>query len=287
MVQTAHFESLYQRDGIQVGSWSCRPEHAGLSHEEWTPRYEVVFTRSGSFMKHVGRESTFANPNHVVFFNPGEAYRVSHPVAGGDECTVFLVTHSAMEELLSGCSCRLGKGAPRFAPQALADADSYYLHRLAFRGLKDAAVRFDSLAAEEITARLLQHVIPKGLGGADVTNGDGPPRALRHQRKAVESVKSLLADRFIDRLTLTDVAGATFYSKYHLARIFRREVGLSIHRYLSRLRLKAALERIMERDIDLSKLALELGFSSHSHFSQAFRREFGVTPSKARERASS
>jgi len=47
--------------------------------------------------------------------------------------------------------------------------------------------------------------------------------------------------------------------------------------------LRAALERLPENDRDLSMLALELGFSSHSHFTASFTREFGVPPSALKD----
>jgi AraC-like DNA-binding protein len=58
-----------------------------------------------------------------------------------------------------------------------------------------------------------------------------------------------------------------------------------LYRYLTRLRLRAALERLADGARDLTALALELGFSSHSHFADAFRREFGRTPSDVRNGA--
>lgn len=60
--------------------------------------------------------------------------------------------------------------------------------------------------------------------------------------------------------------------------------GTTIHDYLRRQRLRAALEPLAETSTDLARLALDLGFSSHSHFTGAFRREFGRTPSPARDR---
>jgi AraC-like DNA-binding protein len=48
------------------------------------------------------------------------------------------------------------------------------------------------------------------------------------------------------------------------------------------LRLARALVELPHAD-DLSTLALEVGFSSHSHFSAAFRRAFGCTPSQFRQ----
>ena len=50
---------------------------------------------------------------------------------------------------------------------------------------------------------------------------------------------------------------------------------MPIHRYLNRLRLRTALEYLGDSMADLSDTALSLGFSSHSHFTESFRREFG------------
>ena len=58
---------------------------------------------------------------------------------------------------------------------------------------------------------------------------------------------------------------------------------MSMHQYRSRLRLRTALERIHEGASDLTRLALELGYSSHSHITEAFRRAFGLVPSACRQ----
>jgi AraC family transcriptional regulator len=68
----------------------------------------------------------------------------------------------------------------------------------------------------------------------------------------------------------------------HFARMFRRHTGASLHRHLLRLRLRAALERIVATLDDLAAVALDVGFASHSHFTDAFRREFGRAPSEVR-----
>jgi AraC-like DNA-binding protein len=71
-------------------------------------------------------------------------------------------------------------------------------------------------------------------------------------------------------------------SPFHLARVFHERAGVPVHRYLTRLRLRAALDRLMGGADDLTALALDLGFSSHSHFTDAFRTEFGRPPSAVR-----
>ena len=70
---------------------------------------------------------------------------------------------------------------------------------------------------------------------------------------------------------------------FHLAGVFKSRTGVSLHAYRNQLRLRAALERMHNRGVDLVEIALDLGFSSHSHFTETFRRHFGATPSLIRE----
>jgi AraC-like DNA-binding protein len=70
---------------------------------------------------------------------------------------------------------------------------------------------------------------------------------------------------------------------FHLARTFKARTGFSLHGYRNQLRLRAALERLRDPKAALIDIALDLGFSSHSHFTETFRRNFGKTPSAVRE----
>jgi AraC family transcriptional regulator len=75
-----------------------------------------------------------------------------------------------------------------------------------------------------------------------------------------------------------EIAREVGLSPFHLARLFRRHTGFSLHGYRTRIRLLQALDRIEEARGALTDLALELGFSSQSHLTDAFRRAFGVPP---------
>ena len=72
---------------------------------------------------------------------------------------------------------------------------------------------------------------------------------------------------------------------FRLCRSFRAATGTTIHRYLTHVRLQRALGRLAEGAQDLTDLAFELGFSSHSHFTAVFRRSLGVTPEAVRRSA--
>jgi AraC-like DNA-binding protein len=63
--------------------------------------------------------------------------------------------------------------------------------------------------------------------------------------------------------------------------VFQQVEGLPLYRYQLRLRLARALH-LLGRYEDLSRLGLHLGFSSHSHFTAAFRQLYGHTPADFR-----
>ena len=99
----------------------------------------------------------------------------------------------------------------------------------------------------------------------------------------VAKVKELLATTG-ELLSLSQIARAIGASPAYLTDLFHRIEGMPIYRYQTRLRLARALGQLPHAE-DITQLALELGFSSHSHFSSAFRSTFGMTPSAYRQSA--
>ena len=98
----------------------------------------------------------------------------------------------------------------------------------------------------------------------------------------VEAAKQRIASNLERNVTLRELARAMCCNPSRLCRAFRRATGQTITSYRHALRMQVALERLRESEIDLTELALELGYSSHSHFTCMFRRHLGVTPSEVR-----
>jgi AraC-like DNA-binding protein len=275
--------AIYQSPLVSVHDYCCRPHGPDGRREEHSREHGVVFVRSGVFEKHVGRESVVADPNAVLFFNAGQAYRVTHPVAGGDRCTVFRVRPDVLAEMLRAFNPAAADGAAPFAHlSGPCDSNTYLaMHKLA-RGLERGHA-VDPLAVDEMALRLTAGAIEN----AHRVRGERPDQGRAETRRAhadwAEHAKLVLARHFRERLSIDDVASEVHCSPYHLCRIFRRHAGTSIHQYVTRLRLRAALDRLMDGPPDLTRLALDTGFASHSHFTTAFAREFGATPSQIRD----
>jgi len=112
-----------------------------------------------------------------------------------------------------------------------------------------------------------------------------PRRALTARRRAegAERMKELLGARLHESLTLDAVAREAGLSTFHACRIFRTHTGRSVHGYLTELRMRRAMLVMSGGGVKLTHVAFEHGFSSHAHFTDAFRQWAGVPPSAWRD----
>jgi AraC-like DNA-binding protein len=252
-------ETLFRGRSVTLRHVVCRHGRGGPGEEEWSEEPGIGFPCAGVFRRHVRRQEVLADAGTAVFFHGDEPYRISHPVDGGDATTVLGFSRRAMEE--AG-----GFPAQAFAVSSPTFALVQRLRRLAKEGEgRDLEIEESALAILDAAARA----------------GSAPGAPPRWSRRA-DAVREVLAARLGERVTLDLLAREVAVSPFHLARGFRQVVGLPIHRYLNRLRLRVALARLTGTGGDLLPVALDCGFSSHAHFTDAFRAEFGAPPSRFR-----
>ncbi len=276
---------VYESPTASVGDVRCRAHDPGRGGEEASIRHTIVFPRAGVFVRHVRGETVVGDANQVLFFQAGEPYRVSHPVGCGDRCTSIALSGGVLGELLTehdpgAMELRAGPFRHTHGPT---DPRADLRHRRLMRALADA--RGPDLATDEEIVALLDAAV---AGAYRVSPGaPSRPDTLRAHRDLTEGAKVVLAGRFRERVVLDDVARAVHSSPFHLARVFRALAGMPMHRYLTRLRLRAALEHLAGSGPkpDLSRLALSLGFYDQSHLANAFRAELGLSPSRWRREA--
>lgn len=109
-------------------------------------------------------------------------------------------------------------------------------------------------------------------------SANGAP--LREQPAAdVRRAQDLIQSCFDERLTISQVASAVGLSEYHFMRSFRRKTGMSVHGYITQIRLQAAKQRLVQ-GMTSAQTAISVGFFDQSHFTNSFRANFGITPKR-------
>jgi len=221
-----------------------------------------VFPYRGAFVRHIGSDATVADANQVLLFAPDDIHQISHPVPGGDACVVVTLSASAIAELVPTLADGATSARKRTLSAATQGLRAALLSRLALGN--STAIEAESLALA-LVGQTLQP--------------SSPPRrqSTRSKVALVDRVKLLLAGSAGQRLSLSEIGKAAGASPVYLTQVFSDLEGLPLYRYQLRLRLAQALARLPGQH-DLSALALDLGFSSHSQFSTLFRQTFGLPP---------
>lgn len=111
------------------------------------------------------------------------------------------------------------------------------------------------------------------------------PVTAAEQRSArwLRQARELLHDRFAENLSLQEIALAVGIHPAHLARTFRQQYDCTVGDYVRNLRMEQARHQLATTDTPLCDIALAVGFSDQSHFTTAFKRHFGVTPTQFRK----
>lgn len=260
---------LLETDSIAVRDVICDGACRERGEEESACRTSLVFPYRGVFVRHVGDEEVVAEPNQVLFFNRGEAYRVSHPVVGGDACLSVAMPEALLAELVPDTHCTK---VPTFAfnkQKLQIDARAQALVALLRHGLATGTA--EMLEAEALALTLVRRAVGKRNTGVRSTSYG--------RRKLADRAKLVLSSDLARRWTLGDIAVETGVSPVYLTQVFQQAEGVPLYRYQLRLRLAKALDLLANYD-DLTALGLDLGFSSHSHFSAAFRQAYGRTPAE-------
>ena len=135
--------------------------------------------------------------------------------------------------------------------------------------------------------RLMDTVSPLALEGLALELiAESCRLPLRHERKSpphwLPRARKLLHERFIENLSLENIAASVGIHPTHFARAFRRHCGCTPGEYIRQLRVEFARRQLANSNRPLSEIALDSGFSDQSHFNKVFKRVTGFTPAAYR-----
>ncbi|WP_163994785.1 helix-turn-helix transcriptional regulator [Pyxidicoccus caerfyrddinensis] len=264
------------RDGlVRVFDYRCTAEKGAPSEPEQFTSASIAVVRSGVFSFRSERGPQLLTTGFSLLANPGQQYEISHEHAGGDRCLIFRFDEATLERLVGSGP----RGASRryFARSVLpAMPRIEALGHLAEQRLDEGGV---TLGLEELGLALAANVSAQ-LGRA--------PRGevTRDSRAARDSVYAALAQiehASKDELRLGDLARVAGLSPYHFLRVFKRETGVTPHRFLMQVRVRRAVELLRDTDRPVTEIAYDVGFGDLSNFINTFRRELGCSPARFRK----
>jgi len=267
-------QSLLESPTVTIRDVYCQGSCRQQGAEECATATAMVFPYRGVYVRHLGSDQAVAEANQVVFFNATEGYRVSHPVPGGDASLSLAISESLLRELAPPAFLCDGAMLAFRRQRLRIDARTQVLVALLRHSLRQNIA--EPLEAESLAVTLVQRAL-----GPRTTHAAG---ASFGRQRLVDRVKLVLTGDLARRWTLAEIAAEVRGSPVYLTQVFQQVEGLPLYRYQLRLRLARALDLLAQYD-DLTTLGLDLGFSSHSHFSAAFRTAYGRSPSEFRRRA--
>ena len=260
-------EPVFECASIRLAAWNCRTREPEWSEERVHTFDGIAFPRDVPFAIWSQGRIAVADPGVVLLHSADVRYRTRHPFGGGDR-GVVVIPRRRGRDAFSAWRTASGEGF-RTVPRS---SRAHLLQEVLVR----RADVDDPDDVEGLSALLLEEVF-RTIPGA--------PLSAPSLRNAVEAARVRLAQDLERKVALAQLAETSGYSPFHLARGFRQATGAAPRRYRIRARLFAALPRVLDRESDLMAIAVELGFSSHSHLTAAFRAEFGLSPSAARRLA--
>lgn len=273
-----HIETLYESGSVSALIFHCpgKTSHCEQVVEEYSEQHEIVFPLDGLFMRYDAFGRFIADSNHILFFNSEQPHEISHPVWGCDTSLIIRFRNDILLDLL-------GYYEPIEKPftdgHRLLDSKQQLVKQQLLMTL--AHSEQDLLAIEEY----ILHQISASLEHEQKQATDGGKMTIE-QREAVFNAQCVLNQTFREKINLNSISQQVFYSEYALCRLFKQQVGTTIHQYLTALRLSQALHDLAEQPQKLiGDIGVELGFSSPSHFSTRFLNRFGMSPSYFREHA--
>ena len=268
-------KTLFESQNLQIGLFQARGVSDRCSDVEQQHRNAVVLPLAGVFAKHdaPGRQ-VIGTPSHAVFVAADTPYRVSFPGGIGDRALVLRFGN----ELAPERADRSGDAA--LASNGLLPAPAMMLRNLLGARLSQGEI--DGFEIEAIGLDLLN----VSFDAMRKERSDVRPAALTRRTRAMERVKEAIAVAPSRKWNVARLAKLANLSPFHLCHVFRQMAGTSIYDYVLQERLAHALDAVLDGDDDLTTVALDAGFASHSHFTARFRGFFGCTPAALRRTAS-
>ena len=189
--------------------------------------------------------------------------RANHPYT---EC-IFLTCHAEFEYAREALS--LGSFGYLLKPTSYNELEEYIAKAIEYIKEKRLAEKY-----KEYGKIWINNIVDKAK-----TKTVMPPKEEDLILEAVKFIKENLSAN----ITTKSVAEHVFMNPDHFNRIFKKKKGISIGEYIIQERMFLAKELLVNSDLNISTIAIEVGYNNYSHFTKMFKKIYGMTPSEYKE----
>lgn len=234
-------------------------------YEETAERFSASFVETGSFTLEIGEGRWRVEAGDVFLNYPGLRFRAGPHDGATWSDVCFTVVHTGADVVDAARSwARAG------APVLPASNRLRYL----YWGFSRAAANDAPLLADGLAADLFRAVPESKAERPDLYS----ERKLSWYAERVHAARERMENEFEREHRLNDLARDAGMSTFHFARVFTDLIGVAPHKLLIAIRLKAGA-RMLRDGRSVTDACYACGFNNLSHFSRAFSRRFGVSPS--------
>ena len=271
--QPEYDRTLFTSTLVKIGKFRCPSSHPDFKEPATTESYCFAFPRSASWIEHESGGRYLADPTVIPLHNPGRRFWRRPIRPEGHHSDWFAVQRLLLEEMVGRHEPAATRSPVLFRFSAVRSQPRMYVaQRQVFRHVVTDA-QPDQLFVESTVLDFMSSVLDSAYNTAR------SELSHRHSRSLADDAREHLHQTFRSSQGLAELAATLGCSPYHLCRVFVRETGWTIHQYRSQLRLRRSLD-LLASGADILEAALYLGYSGHSHFTEAFHRAFGITPSQ-------
>jgi AraC family transcriptional regulator len=225
------------------------------------PHAYITFVTEGAFRESYGTHSLVCRSGTIRYLPPAEFHE--NEILSPSRCLHITSHPFSFEEL------RQRPAVPR-RPVGMSRLTTTRLANCLYAEFS----REGSASATAIEGMVLE--LLAGIARTEAV--DSSPQPPPWLKQAIEIVES----RFLERLSLAEIAAEVGVHHVHLARQFHNYNRCTIGELIRRLRVRHASHLLAHSRTPLAEIALTCGFADQSHLSLLFKRYMGLSPSKFR-----
>jgi AraC family transcriptional regulator len=228
------------------------------------PRAYITFVIEGAFRERYASRSIVCRTGMIRYLPAGEVHE--NEIQVRSRCLHVSSDPSSFEQL------RQQPAVPRRPAEMNGLTTTWLANRLyAEFSRQDTA---SAMAIEGLVLEILAEIARSEAADTSLL----APHWLKHATEIVES-------RFLERLSLTEIASEVGVHYVHLSRQFHKYNRCTVGELIRRRRVQYASHLLAHSRTPLAEIALICGFSDQSHLSFLFKRYMGLSPSKFRSLA--